>query len=193
MSMLLDKQGLALTFLMAILIFAFGGLQYLGIMLVFFFSAILVTKYEHQKKREMGIYEHERSWENVLSNGIMPTILAVFSNQAQYGFLGGFVGFQLGFIPYLASVAAVTADKFASELGVLSGKPISLENLKPAKPGKSGAISFLGLLVSLAGGSLIGGAAMFIFNINATQALFIGIIGFIGSLIDSLFGILEER
>jgi uncharacterized protein (TIGR00297 family) len=140
---------------------------------------VLVTGYEHTVKREMGIYEHERGWENVLSNGLLPTILAALS-----GIIGPF--------PYLACVGAVTADKFASELGVLGGNPIDLATLKPAKPGKSGAVTVMGFVVSLAGGTAIGLAAMLFFSINATQALMIGFAGLLGSVIDSLFGIPEE-
>jgi len=180
MPVMLDKQGLLLALLMGILVYHFGGWQYLVIMLTFLFAAVAATKYENKKKREMGIYEHERGWENVLSNGLLPTALAILSN-------------SFGPMPYIASIAAVTADKFGSELGVLSDKPISLENLKPVRPGKSGAISILGLVVSLAGATLIGSAAIFAFNINPTQALFIGIAGFIGSFVDSIVGVLEER
>ncbi len=180
MPVMLDKQGLILALLMGVAVYYFGGVKYLALMLIFLFFAVAATKYENRKKREMGIYEHERSWENVFSNGLLPTLLAILSS-------------DIGPIPYITSVAAVTADKFGSELGVLSDKPISLENLKPARPGKSGAISVLGLIVSLAGGTLIGLAAMFIFKINPTKALFIGIAGLVGSLVDSIFGVLEER
>ena len=180
MPIMLDKQGLILALLMGAIVYHFGSWQYLAIMLLFLFVAVAATKYENKKKRDMGIYEHERGWENVLSNGLLPTVLAILSN-------------SLGPIPYIASVAAVTADKFGSELGVLSDKPISLENLKPTRPGKSGAISFLGLTVSLAGATLIGAAAIFVFEINPTRALFIGIAGFTGAFVDSIFGVLEER
>ena len=54
----------------------------------------------------MGLYEHERGWENVLSNGLLPSILAIGSP-------------YLGPFPFIASIAAVTADKFGSEIGVL--------------------------------------------------------------------------
>ena len=180
MSMMLDKKGLLLALIMGITVYFFGGWRYLAIMLVFLLFAVSATKYENKKKKEMGIYEHERSWENVFSNGFLPTLLAAGSG-------------VIGPLPYIASVAAVTADKFASELGVLSDNPISLETFKPVKPGKSGAVSLLGFLVSLAGGTVIGTSAIFIFHINPTSALLIGLAGLAGSVVDSIFGILEER
>ena len=181
MARVLDKGGILLAFIMGILIAIFGGLEYLALMLFFFVLAMLVTRYEHETKRDMGIYEHERGWENVLSNGLLPTILAIASS-------------FLGPIPYIACVAAVTADKFGSELGVLDrGKPISLENLKPVKPGVSGAVTVMGTVASLAGATVIGLGAFFIFDINATAALLIGLAGLAGSIVDSIFGIFEEK
>jgi len=180
MAIMLDKPGLILALIMGIIVFFLGDWRYLAIMLTFLALSTAVTKYEHQTKREMGIYEHERSWENVLSNGLLPT-LAVIAIP------------YVGPVPYLASVAAITADKFASELCVLAGNPISLETFKPVKQGKSGAISVLGSLTSLAGGVLIGLAAMILFLLTPTTAFLLGLCGFFGSFIDSLFGILEER
>ncbi len=180
MVVMLDKQGLILAIIMGLIVFFLGDWCYLVIMLSFLVFSIAVTKYEHQAKREMGIYEHERSWENVLSNGLLPTLL-VFGIH------------QFGPIPYICSVAAITADKFASELGVLAGNPISLENLKPVKQGKSGAVSILGLITSMAGGVIIGLIAMPLFNINPTTSLLVGFCGFFGSIIDSIFGVFEEH
>ena len=176
----LDVGGVMLAILMGVIINYFGGWQYLVLILSFFILAVFVTGYDHSTKREMGIYEHERGWENVLSNGLLPTILAVASS-------------SYGPLPFIAAVAAVTADKFGSELGVLGGEPINLATLKPAKQGTSGAVSIMGFVVSLAGGTMIGFLAIFIFNLNPTQALLTGICGFFGSIIDSLFGIFEEK
>ena len=176
----LDKEGIILAVAMGILIFWSGGVPYLALMLIFFVLALMVTGYEHESKREMGIYEHERGWENVLSNGFLPTVLALINPAT-------------GPLPYLCCVAAVTADKFASEIGVLGGNPVDLATLKPAKPGKSGAITLMGTVASLAGATAIGFCAMYVFDVNATVALLIGLAGFAGSLVDSVFGVLEER
>lgn len=177
----LDKGGLILTLVFGVILYAFGGPQYLALMLVFFLMAIAVTKYEYEIKREAGLYEHERGWENVLSNGMLPSVLAVLSP-------------VLGPMPFIASLAAVTADKFGSEVGVLEANdPISLLDLKPVKPGTSGAMSKIGTIGSLTGASAIGLCAIFIFGINPTQALLVGLAGLAGSVVDSLFGILEEK
>lgn len=181
MAGVLDKGGILLAVVFGVVLFTAGGPAYLYLMLVFFFLAVLVTKYEYEIKRDMGLYEHERGWENVLSNGIIPSVLALLSPLT-------------GPMPFIASVAAVTADKFGSEVGVLEpNDPVSLLDFKPVKPGTSGAMSKIGTIASLCGASAIGLCAMFVFGINPTQALLIGLAGLAGSIADTFFGFFEER
>ncbi|MEM4165910.1 MAG: DUF92 domain-containing protein [Candidatus Bilamarchaeaceae archaeon] len=178
---ILDRDGIISAVILGFLITYFGGFDYLFFMFLFLFLGVIVTRYEQQVKKDMGLYEYERGVENVLSNGLGPTLFAIFSP-------------QFGPIPFLASVAAVTSDTFASEIGVLGkSDPIFLGNLKKAKPGTNGAVSSLGTVASAVGAMLIGAFGMFVFNLNAKQAFFIGLAGFIGSLVDTLVGILEER
>ncbi len=177
---MLDKPGLTLAILFGAAVFIFGGAPYLALMLFFLVLALFVTRYGYYEKKDMGIYEHDRSWENVLSNGLVPAICAVLSP-------------IVGPLPYVASVAAVTSDKFASELGVLSGEPVSLDGFRKVKPGTSGAVSMLGFLMSLCGAALIGISGIFLFGLTPTAAMLITLAGFAGSIIDTLFGILEER
>jgi uncharacterized protein (TIGR00297 family) len=177
----LDKGGILLALIFAAILFFYGGTPYLVLMLVFFVLAIAVTKYEYEIKRDMGLYEHERGWENVLSNGLLPSILA---------FLSPFTGPM----PFIASIAAVTADKYASEIGVLDARePISVLEFKPVKPGTSGAMSMMGTVGSLAGAIAIGLASIFVFGLDPTQALIIGFAGLAGSIVDTIFGVFEER
>ncbi len=177
----LDKKGVLLAVFFGAVLLFYGGWNYLVLMLVFFFLAIVATKYEYEIKREMGLYEHERGWENVLSNGLLPAILAAASP-------------FIGPIPFICAISSVTADKFGSEIGVLDpSNPRSIFDLKPVKPGTSGAMSVLGTIGSLAGASAIGFAAIFLFHLTPTQALMIGFAGLIGSIADTLFGYFEER
>ncbi len=177
---MLDKQGTALAVIMGAVLLFFGGVQYLFLMFVFLLLAVIVTKHQHAAKREMGIYEHERSWENVFYNGLVPSIAAIASS-------------VVGPMPFICSISAIAADKFASELGVLSGNPISLENLKQVKPGTSGAVSMFGFLMSLAGATMLGVSAITLFNITPNQAFLVGLAGFFGSFVDSVVGVLEEK
>ncbi len=180
-STLLDIPGTALAVIFGSLLYYFGGMPYLALMLIFLSASVLVTKYEHQEKRKMGIYEHERSWENVLANGIASLFAAILSP-------------TIGFGAFVGSIAAITADKFASELGVLSGEPYSIFGFKRVKRGTSGAVSPFGTLMSFDGALLIAIAVHFLFpGIDAWRVLLISLIGFSGSLIDTVFGVLEEE
>ncbi len=178
---LLDFRGTALAAFFGIALLVFGGWEFLMLMLIFLFASVAVTKHGYEEKRELGIYEHERSWENVLANGIVPVICAYFSP-------------QIGIWPFVGSIAAITADKFASELGVLSSSPISLFNFKPVKRGVSGAISPFGTLMSFDGALLIGASVYLIYGLtDPWNILVVALIGFAGCFSDSIVGVLEEK
>ncbi|MEK6982520.1 MAG: DUF92 domain-containing protein [Candidatus Micrarchaeota archaeon] len=179
MVLMLDTHGVLLTLLFGVIIYFAGGMPYLASILIFLIIAVSVTKYENIAKKELGVYEHERGWENVFSNGLIPTALAVLNP-------------WLGFMPYVCSIAAITADKFGSEIGVIEKNAFDLRTFKTIKSGKSGAVSVLGTLASLSGSTIVGLSAMLLFNVTPTTALIIGIIGFLGSFVDSIFGIFEE-
>jgi len=178
---LLDFAGIALAVAMGLVVAFFSAPAYLALMLIFLVLSVMVTKYGYEKKKEMGIYEHERSWENVLANGLVPTICAVASP-------------WLGWGPYVGSLAAITADKFASEMGVLGGEPVSLLNFKKVKAGQNGAVTVFGTLMSFDGALLIGVAVFFLIpGVTIWKVVEIGIVGFAGSMADSVVGVLEER
>ena len=175
---MLDKKGAILAITIGVILFLIG-IEYLMILIAFLGFAVIATKYGYFEKKEMGIYEHERGWENVLSNGSGPVLFAIGS-------------YWFGPIPYLCSVSAVLSDKFASELGVLAGDPISLKDFKKVRPGTSGAVSLFGTLMSLGGAVIVGIVSMFLFNFTPTDVLMFGFIGFFGCAVDSVFGIFEE-
>lgn len=186
---MLDRLGLLLALAMgaAVLVWGFpvyflGLSVFFWLFLVFLFASVAATKYGYGSKREMGLYEHERSWENVLANGLVPTIAAVLWPTIGWG-------------AYVGAVAAIAADKFASEIGVLGNEPISLLTLKPAKKGESGCVSVLGTLMSFDGSLLIGIAARLLMplQVTPTKMILIALIGFAGSLADSIAGVLEEK
>ncbi|MEM3030961.1 MAG: DUF92 domain-containing protein [Candidatus Micrarchaeia archaeon] len=188
-ALLLDLPGTISAAVIGGLIVVFGGpdaLPFLLLILTVLASGVLVTKFDYDRKRELAVYEHERSWANVLANGGVPALVVI-------------AGVLLPSFParaaYLGSLAAVTADKFASELGVLGGKPVALWSLKRVRPGTSGAVSLLGLLASVDGGALIGLAAWLLYPgaYSFLDVALVAGVGFAGSFFDTLFGVLEER
>ncbi|HSB46964.1 MAG TPA: DUF92 domain-containing protein [Candidatus Bilamarchaeum sp.] len=177
----LDTKGVLLALFFGSILYLYGGANYLALMLVFFVLAVVATKYEYELKKEMGLYEHERGWENVLSNGLLPAALAILSP-------------TLGPIPFICAVAAVTADKFGSEIGVMDPRdPISLLEFRPVKPGTSGAMSILGTIGSLFGASAIAFFSISLFALSPQRALLVAFAGLAGSVADTFFGVFEER
>jgi uncharacterized protein (TIGR00297 family) len=184
--LLLDAAGVVVALALGLLVYYFGGpngLAYLALILVFLFASVLATKYGSQEKRKLALYEYDRGWENVLANGIVPA-LCVLANPG-----GGLAG------AYIGSLAAVTSDKFASEIGVLGDSPRRLFDFQPAKRGVSGAVSAVGTFFSFNGALVIGIACYFLFpgKFDAWGVLAIALIGMFGSVVDSVFGVYENR
>lgn len=185
--LLLDALGLLSVLFSAVLVFLLSGsyaLQNLGIALTFLIIGVGITKYMYEEKKEKGVYEHERSWQNVLSNSLFPMIVCGLYYITQN---------PSWILAYVSAFAGAMADKFGSELGVLSPNPISLSNFKRVRQGTSGAISLLGTYLSFVGGLIIGVVGFFLYNYQPMSILLIGFFGFIGSFADSIAGIFEER
>ena len=183
---LLDWKGLICALVLGGVVVAFSRdlwIRNLFLLVAFLLLSVFVTKYRHKEKREKGLYEHERGWENVISNGFIPGLCIVL-----------FYFYREKFIfSYICSVAAVTSDKFASELGILSGNPISLKNFKRVKQGTSGAISAVGTFMAFVGSVIIGTIAYFLYKFDPFLVFYIGFAGFVGCFFDSFAGIFEEE
>ncbi|MEM4389475.1 MAG: DUF92 domain-containing protein [Candidatus Micrarchaeia archaeon] len=187
-ALLLDLPGTISAAIIGGLIIVFGGpnaLPFFLLILTVLLSGVLVTKFDYDRKRQLAVYEHERSWANVLANGGVPALVVIASALFSFPARAAYVG----------SLAAVSADKFASELGVLGGRPLALWSMKRVRPGTSGAVSLLGLLASIDGGALIGLTAWLLYpgTYSFVDVALIAGVGFIGSLFDTLLGVLEER
>jgi len=178
-TLMLDKAGTISAILLGIVITVLGGWQHLTIMLVFLTLSVIASKIEKQRKESMGVYEGERTWKNVLSNGLVPALVLVITKDVRY---------------FLAAVAAAQADKFGSEIGVLSKKPpIFLLTLKTVKPGTNGAITLFGLFASFIGALSIALVGSMLFSLTVWDVIKVALAGLGGSIIDSIVGVLEER
>ena len=188
----LDMFGFFIALVMGLLIFVFGGavgIWFLLVILLFLIVSALVTRFKKRRKIAMKTYEHSRNWRNVLANGMVPLIISFlyFLNEHMR-----FVGAEVLVVAYVASVAAITADKFSSEVGILDNRVFDILTLKRIRPGKSGGVSLLGLAAG-ALGSFIIGVVLFSFS-NGILLLFIVLVaGLVGDIGDSVLGYFEER
>src|SRR5215208_3388542 len=148
----LDKSGAVAAALVGTIIFGMGGWQWAILLLLFFITSSGLSR--AFKKRKQGLNEkfskgNERDAGQVFGNGGLATLFAAlhfFFPHETWPWLG-----------FAASLAAVNADTWATELGVLNpNPPRMITNLnKVVEKGTSGGISLIGTFASLAGSALI--------------------------------------
>jgi uncharacterized protein (TIGR00297 family) len=95
----------------------------------------------------------------------------------------------IGWVGFAAALAAVNADTWATELGVLNPTPPRLitDLRKRVEKGTSGGVSLFGTFASLMGAAIIALPAS-LFTGDWSLFLLISFAGLTGSLIDSLLG-----
>ncbi|MGA8943334.1 MAG: DUF92 domain-containing protein [Thermoactinomyces sp.] len=179
----LDISGSLLSLLIGTVIIFAKGLEFLTVLLAFFISSTLLTKYRSSFKKQLeeDLYEKTgtRDWQQVLANGAMGMVCA---------FLYWLYPSEELTFAYYASFAAANADTWASEIGVLSKKPpISIIHFRRVERGISGGVSLRGLVASVLGACLIGLLYGF-FTSDWHGTLLLTLIGFAASLLDSVLG-----
>lgn len=181
----LDEKGILGAFLIFVLIFFFGReLWFLFFLplLLFLVLSWVVTNIGKEKKKKLGTFEKKRSIENVFANGIIPLLMV---------FLYFLTNKEIFILGYLAAVAAITSDKFSSEIGILDGVPRRILDFKKVKKGESGGITVLGSVAGMFASFLIS-LTSFLFGMQ-NKILIIFIAGVLGNIFDSIFGIFEEK
>jgi uncharacterized protein (TIGR00297 family) len=146
----LSKSGAWGAFLEGTIIFGLGGWKWAVLLLTFFISSSLLTRLF--KKQKISLDEKfdkggTRDIGQVLANGAIASIFA-----GLHFFIPANPSTWLAFA---ASLAAVNADTWATELGVLNPSlPRMITSWKSVERGTSGAISLLGT-ISAAGGAIL--------------------------------------
>jgi uncharacterized protein (TIGR00297 family) len=184
----LDKSGAFASAFVGTIIFGIGGWQWAVLLLTFFITSSGLSR--AFKKRKQGLNEkfskgNERDAGQVFGNGGLATLFA-----ALHAFYPESIIPWLGFA---ASLAAVNADTWATELGVLNPTaPRMITNLrKRVEKGISGGVSLWGTSASLLGSSVIALLAVLLSPssiLNTNYFLLITAAGLAGSLFDSLLG-----
>lgn len=188
----LSRSGGWGALLTGTLIFGLGGWQWAVLLLGFFVSSTILTRLFGRKKSSLvekfdkgGV----RDIGQVLANGGVASIFAALHfafPDASWTWLG-----------FAASMAAVNADTWSTELGVLSPvKPRLVTNGKAVERGTNGAVSLVGTLAGAAGAGFIALLAALCSPSLGLSSLppalpLIGIVllgGVLGALFDSLLG-----
>ena len=191
----LTKSGALAATLTGTIIFGIGGLGWAILLLTFFITSSVLSR--AFKKRKQGLDEkfskgHERDAGQVFGNGGIATAFAAlhyFYPNEPWTWIG-----------FAAALAAVNADTWGTELGVLNPHPprIITNLAKVVEKGTSGGISLIGTLSALAGSALIGMIASLHPILNMIEgskhtdpvSIFITITlaGLAGALFDSFLG-----
>jgi uncharacterized protein (TIGR00297 family) len=183
----LSRSGAYAAVLVGTVIFGIGGWQWALLLLAFFVSSSTLTR--AFKNRKLTLNEKfskggQRDAGQVLGNGVLATLFA--------GLHYFFPTSAWVWWAFAASLAAVNADTWSTELGVLNPHPPRLiTNLgKVVEKGTSGGVSLTGTLAALAGAGLIGLLAALFPPVAVpwSLGLVVTLAGFLGSLFDSLLG-----
>ena len=166
------------------LIFGLGGLPWASLLLLFFISSSLLSRAYRQRKMPLSekfAKGAQRDLGQVAANGSVAAALVLV-----HWYFPQMAG---AWIAFAGSLAAVNADTWATELGVLSSKaPRLITTGKPVLRGTSGAVTLAGYLATLAGASLIALGAGFYATpaLIVIPAVIIG--GLAGATADSILG-----
>ena len=187
----LSRSGAFAAILVGTVIFGLGGWQWAILLLTFFVSSSGLSRAFKNRKR--GLNEKfskgsQRDAGQVFGNGGLATLFA--------GLAVFFPGELWPWLAFAASLAAVNADTWATELGVLSPHPPRMmTNLtKVVEKGTSGGISLFGTFAALAGAGLIAILAGMLSPITGLPlnglalTLWVAFAGLAGSLVDSFLG-----
>jgi uncharacterized protein (TIGR00297 family) len=184
----LDRSGAAAAIVVGTVIFGIGGWQWAVLLLTFFITSSGLSR--AFKNRKLALSEkfskgHERDAGQVFGNGGLATLFAALHAVYPHSILP--------WIGFAASLAAVNADTWATELGILNPTPPRLitDLRKRVEKGTSGGVSLFGTLASLAGAAIIALPAVLFFPIGTLTTVhfvLITIAGLTGSLFDSFLG-----
>jgi len=188
----LSESGWLGAILVGTLTFGFGGWPWGLTLIVFFVSSSILSHYKESIKERRAAEKFakggRRDFFQTVANGGLGALCAVayaLGNQPP-ALLAAFVGLM----------ATVTADTWATELGVLSPhQPRLITTRQPVPPGTSGGVTLMGTTAAAAGGLLIG-ITMFLFSWLTLPdgslpwwMIVAGLLGGLGgALFDSLLG-----
>jgi len=173
---LLTAGGAWVAIVVGTSVFGAGGIEASLPMVGFFFTSSLLPRLlgrPHKTER--------RTAAQVLANGLAPTVCC-------WGAVLLPLHAKAFWLAYLASVAAATADTWATELGVRFGSPVwHLTTGRRIPAGQSGGVSWQGTLAGAAGASLIALSGQPLVGAAETLAT-AAALGCGGMILDSLLG-----
>ena len=201
----LDRSGAVGAFLIGGAVFGFGGPVWGAVLVAFFLGSSALSYFRSDRKSNLitdSARAPRRNLSQTLANGGLAAMLALAV---------GIVTRESPWYPtltlaYFGALSAAAADTWATELGLLSSRPPRLITTSAVvSAGRSGGVTTVGLLASLAGGAFIGLSAFILIQLASlatTGQWFLQdwfllplctLAGFSGSLVDSFLGATWQR
>jgi uncharacterized protein (TIGR00297 family) len=182
----LTRNGALAAALVGGLIFWLGGMHWAVLLLLFFVTSSGLSRFSGRRKASLAekfSKGSRRDWGQVAANGGLGALLVVgHALWREQDWI---------WVAYAGAIAAVNADTWATELGVLSRKsPRLITTGKAVESGTSGGVSLVGTLAALGGALVIGLAAGWLSpqtGIGVTIAA-VSLGGLAGSMFDSWLG-----
>lgn len=192
-----SAQGKKLTPAAAVLgaligyaVYAGDGYRGLILLALFFLLGTAATSWKKKEKlRIKGNAAHQstRNAGQVFANGGTAAIMGLLSviNPAHK---------ELYSLLLAASLSSATADTLSSELGMVYGRrTFNILTGKRDKKGLDGVVSIEGLLIGIAGSTIIAAAYCLTYANKAASFWIINLAGLLGNLADSFLGATLER
>ncbi|MEF8810753.1 MAG: DUF92 domain-containing protein [Bacteroidales bacterium] len=182
---ILTRRGSFAAYLLGFYLAGIAGWPWLISVLLFFLSSAALTKLQHAIQGVKNKSMARNTWQ-VIANiiwAVTSSVLFLLTHD------------EIFILLFIAFVAAVTADTWASEIGpLLSNKCFSLSTMRTAPAGTNGGISLLGSVAALSGATVISSIAYYLF-FGSWQWDIIAILSasaFLASFVDSLLGAFVE-
>ena len=181
---MVDLSGFIAGMIVGVGIFTFGGPTLYLLILLFHLIAGFATHLKMEEKQKRGVAEFKggaRRWQNVLANGLIPTLASIAEAA---------ISSNMFIFAYVGAVSAGLSDTLSNEIGVLNPTPprIIINLKKKVPPGTPGGVSPLGMATALLSPMLIGIPA-YLMGLGDFKIILASIIaGFTGSVVDSIVG-----
>src|ERR671926_159206 len=147
---IIDKYGAIVALPVGFIILYFGSILWFFVILIFFITGSLFTKYKYRQKQNVELAEDNsgaRSWKSVVANGAPAAAFAILYYLSHNNPI-----FTLFFT---GSVSFALSDTVATEIGLLSkSKPRSILTGKKIDTGQSGGITIQGEIAAMTGGMI---------------------------------------
>ena len=182
---ILTRRGSFLAFLLGFYLAGIAGWPFLMPVLLFFLSSAAFTKLRHVMRGTRDKSIARNAWQ------VIANIIWAFTGSVLFLITQD----EIFILFFIAFVAAVTADTWASEIGpLLNRRCFSLATMGSVPAGTNGGISLSGTMAALAGATIISSLSWYVF-FGSWRWDIIAILSasaFLACFVDSLLGTFVE-